>query len=152
MQSTLFDLDSFSGKTCLEFSAPKTTPMGASSLPLWALMAPLNLKTGSGPVQVWHTAQMDDAPGVFSMLNSSEWPNDAAVCSLSDVLETGPIPEKYFLSARACSGILRRAAKRGKELPPQLRAALESVSCTRACQPIGGGREPGLENPRSRNQ
>jgi hypothetical protein len=36
-------------------------------------------------------------------------------------------PEKYFLSAKACAGILRRAEKRGKELPTMLREALEEV-------------------------
>jgi hypothetical protein len=53
-----------------------------------------------------------------------EFPKDAAVCSLSDVLETGAVPQRYFLSATACKGILRRAEKRGKALPPSLAAAL----------------------------
>ncbi len=68
-------------------------------------------------------------------LSLSEWtaipersPRDAGVCSLSDILETGPVPQRYFLSARACRGILRRAAKRGKALPELLKAALESVA------------------------
>jgi hypothetical protein len=47
---------------------------------------------------------------------------------LSDVLETGALPEKYSLSPRACSGILRRAERRGKELPPMLKKALEAVA------------------------
>jgi hypothetical protein len=58
-------------------------------------------------------------------LNTLEWPSDAAVCSLSDVLETGAVPQRYFLSATACRGILRRAEKRGKQLPQSLQAALE---------------------------
>ncbi|ORT99059.1 hypothetical protein D081_2238 [Anaerovibrio sp. JC8] len=33
--------------------------------------------------------------------------------------------EKYYLSQRACQGILRRAAARGKELPQVLKLALE---------------------------
>lgn len=61
-------------------------------------------------------------------LNTSEFPNDAAVCSLSDILETGDVPQRYFLSAKACAGILRRAEKRGKDLPSQLRRALEQVA------------------------
>lgn len=61
-------------------------------------------------------------------LNTSEFPSDAAVCSLSDILETGDVPRRYFLSGRACRGILRRAAKRGKELPTQLRRTLEQVA------------------------
>ena len=61
-------------------------------------------------------------------LSSSEWPSDAAVCSLSDILETGTVPQRFFLSATACRGILRRADKRGKELPEALRLALEQVA------------------------
>jgi hypothetical protein len=48
------------------------------------------------------------------------------VCSLSDILETGDVPQRFFLSAKACSGILRRAAKRGKSLPRSLAAALRA--------------------------
>jgi hypothetical protein len=38
------------------------------------------------------------------------------------------VPAKYSLSARAASGILRRAEKRGRVLPEHLAAALESVA------------------------
>lgn len=62
------------------------------------------------------------------MLNTSAWPNDANVCFLSSVLEMGLIPQKFFLSAAACMGILRRAEKRGKSLPSLLQMALEAVS------------------------
>lgn len=34
-------------------------------------------------------------------------------------------PEKYYLSQKACLGILRRASARGKELPELLKIALE---------------------------
>ena len=61
-------------------------------------------------------------------LSSSEWPSDAAVCSLSDTLETGDVPQRFYLSATACRGILRRAEKRGKELPEPLRLALEAAA------------------------
>ena len=37
------------------------------------------------------------------------------------------MPEKYYLSSRACEGILRRAQRRGKELPPMLKEAWEEV-------------------------
>ena len=74
----------------------------------------------------WRTAGMGSDTGCLT-LNISEWPSDAAVCSLSDVLEIGDVPQRYFLSATACQGILRRAEKRGKSLPPSLQAALESV-------------------------
>jgi hypothetical protein len=54
--------------------------------------------------------------------------NDAAVCSLSDILETGGVPQRFSLTAKACAGILRRAEKRGKSLPPQLAHALQAVA------------------------
>ncbi len=56
---------------------------------------------------------------------------DAAfsVCSLSSILEPHAAP-KYYLSPAACSGILRRAKKRGRELPEHLLAALEAVAAT----------------------
>jgi hypothetical protein len=54
--------------------------------------------------------------------------SDDAVCSLSDILETGDVPQRYYLTAKACQGILRRAEKRGKDLPPQLAHALQAVA------------------------
>jgi hypothetical protein len=70
----------------------------------------------------------DKSRGGPLMPNTSDWPNDAAVCSLSQVLERGSIPHRFFLSSKACAGILRRAEKRGKELPTQLRLALQAVA------------------------
>jgi hypothetical protein len=67
------------------------------------------------------------SPTEFLTLNISEWPKDAAVCSLSDTLETGDVPQRHFLSATACAGILRRAEKRGKKLPVMLQSALQRV-------------------------
>ena len=75
----------------------------------------------------WQNSGMGSPTG-FLTLNTSEWPSDAAVCSLSDVLETGPVPPRFFLSQKACQGILRRAEKRGKKLPEPLRHALEAVA------------------------
>lgn len=57
----------------------------------------------------------------------SEFPSAAAASSLLDIIETGALPLKYFLSPKACAGILRRAEKRGKQLPAELYMALKSV-------------------------
>jgi hypothetical protein len=66
-----------------------------------------------------------DSHGAFLMLSSSEWPSDAAVSFLSDVLETDTERlARYSLSQRSCQGILRRAEERGRSLPPELDAAL----------------------------
>ena len=75
----------------------------------------------------WASSGMG-SPTEFWTLNTSAWPSDASVCSLSDVLEAGDVPPQYYLSARACAGILRRAAKRGKVLPPALQASLTLVA------------------------
>ena len=78
--------------------------------------------------QGWQTSGMGGPTG-FLTLNTSEWPNDAVVCSLSDALEMpGPHLERYTLSKRASQGILRRAEKRGRELPKALYHALSAVS------------------------
>ena len=57
-------------------------------------------------------------------LSTSEFPSDGVASSLSDVLETGDLPQRFYLSPTACAGILRRAEGRGKELPEQLARAL----------------------------
>jgi integrase len=68
------------------------------------------------------------SPGEALTLNTSVWRSGASVCSLSRILETGPVPQRYFLTAKACRGILRRAEKRGRELPELLRLALEKAA------------------------
>jgi hypothetical protein len=77
--------------------------------------------------QRWGNSGMGSPTG-FLTLNTSEWPKDAEESLLSDTLETGDLPERYYLSAKACQGILRRAEKRGKQLPQMLKEALEAVA------------------------
>jgi len=74
----------------------------------------------------WSNSGMACAGG-FLTLSMMEYHSGAAVCSLSEVLETD-VPRKYYLSAKAARGILRRAEKRGKELPEMLRCALLQVA------------------------
>jgi hypothetical protein len=40
------------------------------------------------------------------------------------------VPQRFFLSQRACAGILRRASDRGKKLPEPLEKALAAVAGT----------------------
>jgi hypothetical protein len=63
-------------------------------------------------------------------LSTSEFPSDGAASSLSDILETGDVPSRFYLSGRACRGILRRAERRGRALPSALRRALETTGDT----------------------
>ena len=83
----------------------------------------LDLRMGSGQKQVL-SPEMDGAlHGELSMLNFGECPSVAVESRLSWILEDN-VPEKYYLSARACQGILTRASRRGKALPEILRVAL----------------------------
>jgi hypothetical protein len=75
----------------------------------------------------WQNAGMV-SPTESWTLSISEFPSGAAACSLSDILEIGDLPQRYFLSAKACKGILRRAEKRGKELPEPLMLALKAAA------------------------
>ncbi len=77
------------------------------------------------------------SPAELLTLNTCEWTgldglslSDEGVSSLSAILEIGAVPPRYYLSPRACRGILRRAEKRGKELPAALRQALEAATRT----------------------
>jgi hypothetical protein len=74
------------------------------------------------------------SPTEFLTLNSVEHMStlepslsEGGVCSLSDVLETGEVQPQFYLTPKACAGILRRAEARGKKLPEQLERALASV-------------------------
>lgn len=67
-----------------------------------------------------------ESDGEFWTRSSSEWPSAGGVSLLSGCLETSQGLAKYSLSPKACSGILRRASKRGKPLPPMLEAALRA--------------------------
>ena len=62
--------------------------------------------------------------GGASTLNTGVSPKDAKESSLSQILQADP-PLKYYLSPKACLGILRRAFERGKELPKKLERALK---------------------------
>ena len=56
--------------------------------------------------------------------NTGACPSAERASSLWQILEGRP-PPKYFLSQRACRGILLRAEKRGKPLPSKLEWALQ---------------------------
>ena len=65
--------------------------------------------------------------GGASTLNTGVCPRVVRGSSLWQILEPHP-QRKYYLSRKACLGILRRARKRGKELPATLKLALEMQS------------------------
>lgn len=63
--------------------------------------------------------------GGSSIVNTGPAPPSGAAGSiLWSILEEKPHP-KYYLTRKACLGIIRRASERGKPLPEQLQIALE---------------------------
>ena len=128
-QISIFDLDLQFGKTFPEPSVVTKEKIseqsskkqrGLQTKPLQFL----DLRRTNGILQEPSWEKVGQLPGESWMLNSGESPSVAVESSLSQILEDNP-HQKYFLSDRACLGILRRAQKRGKELPAMLKDALE---------------------------
>jgi hypothetical protein len=117
--STLFDPDGFSSRTFRVSSLARAVGTSESCLERWPT---------SGTA--WD--------GGFSTAVSSECRSADGVCSssepaLTEILQPPQdVPAKYSLSARAAQGILRRAHKRGRELPTHLRSALSAVAASQA--------------------
>lgn len=106
--------------TKVKISEPSWKNWPASRNPVFQS---LDLRTENGQKQDL-SQEMDGAlRGELSTLNFGASPSVAVESRLSWILE-GNVPEKYYLSARACQGILNRASRRGKELPEILKTAL----------------------------
>ncbi len=133
-QVCLFDLDSCAGKMSPARSragTPRVRTSGSSSKKSSELssvpFASLDLTPGAGNLlDEFYWEILSPWHGGASILNTGLAPrNEENVYSLSQILEEDPHP-KYYLTRKACLGILRRSAERGKELPAQLKEALEA--------------------------
>ena len=133
-QMSIMDLDPdlWFGKTSPEHSAAtkektskRSSQKSSKSLSRNAPMC-LCLKKESGPKPGAYTMNWGGGQllGEYTMHSFGESPKEENASRLSQILEECA-PPKYYLSAKACEGILRRAARRGKELPSELREALE---------------------------
>lgn len=80
--------------------------------------------SGGNGFVFWPTSTDSPLRNCCLTLNIGETPRNPNPTKLSQILAEAD--EKYQLSAKACQGILNRAARRGKELPPELKAALEA--------------------------
>ena len=119
--------DTQSGKMFLEHSPPTKEKTSGQSSKVSArskavkLML-LNLRSGTMPEKFWE--MISQSHGGYLTLNTGEFPREENASTLSQIL-MAQVPEKYYLSQKACQGILRRASERGKQLPDVLRKALE---------------------------
>lgn len=82
------------------------------------------LDLADGRTPEWSEGGQPTFHGVSWMPSIGEYPSEERESTLWEIIKTD-VPLKYYLSPKACSGILRRAAKRGKELPKPLKEALE---------------------------
>ena len=82
----------------------------------------LRITDGQSQTYIWETdgAWLTE----FSMLNTGVSPSEEQESTLSQIL-MADVPQKYYLSQKACLGILRRASERGKKLPEVLELALK---------------------------
>ena len=142
-QMSLFDPDFVSTKMCQEPSLqtavrtlePSSKKPQKSQTPKFLY---LDLRKGNGLQQgaLWETGTA--SLGEPSTLSISECPSVAVESHLSQILEAHPHP-KYSLSPTACLGILNRAERRGKQLPPMLKEALIRQSVSKNEQDVRGG-------------
>ena len=118
------------GKTCPE---PFQATTERTSEPCWKNLPALHNQTfqfldlrvgGADGAKLEQSPETDGLwHGDSLMLNIGECPSAENESLLSQILEAD-VPEKYYLSARACHGILTRASRRGKKLPELLETAL----------------------------
>lgn len=134
-QGCLFDREYLYGKTSPEHSHRAIHPVRTSGSSLkrslkyvYPMYMYLDLREGSSNLLGGYEWEIRSPwLGEHSMLNTGESPRDAVESSLSEILEDSPHP-KYYLSPKACRGILRRAQERGKPLPKRLEYALLAQS------------------------
>ena len=145
-QVSLFDQDSWCGKTSREpspvtkgkTSKPSSRKSSASKNRILPMC--LCLTRGNGQSPDASTMRWEDGAllGEYTMHSFGESPNEENASLLSQILEDSA-PPKYSLSAKACLGILRRAERRGKELPAELKLALLRQSRSKNEQESQGG-------------
>lgn len=117
------------GKTCQELLVPteeKTSEPCWKSLPAWngQTLLFLDLRGGADGAKRERSLEMDGLwLGDSLTANIGECPREENESLLSWILQADA-PERYYLSAKACKGILTRASRRGKKLPELLRTAL----------------------------
>lgn len=107
-------------------TAEKTSAPCWKNLPAWnnQTLQFLDLRGGADGAKPEQLPEMDGPwLGDSSTLNIGECPREENVSLLSWILQVD-VPEKYYLSAKACRGILTRASRRGKKLQELLETAL----------------------------
>jgi hypothetical protein len=127
-------------------ASPENAPASPSpSLALWSDtdLPPSSSRTfrASSPVMAaailghssvrWANSGMGGPTGFLTLATSecrsADGECSSSVSTLASILQES-VPQRFFLSARAAAGILRRASRRGRELPSALESALLTLS------------------------
>lgn len=74
-------------------------------------------------MQDWLEADDAMLHGEASMLNVTSH-NEGNESSLSAILQKTGVHPKYFLSKKACKGILKRSKKKNRPIPPEMKETL----------------------------
>lgn len=94
---------------------------------VWA--TPPSFTQDDGAVKVWTFDKKSMPRSLAGRINVEEWPNDASVKNLTEILQPmSEVDNRFILSPKACAGALRRAVKRGKTIPPKLKEAMEYMA------------------------
>lgn len=129
-QMSIFDLGLCSGRTSREpcqaepqkertsESSSKKQPKSQMKLPLY-----LDLRKENGRIADASWEMGGALLGQYGMHSFTESHNGVGESRLSAILQAN-VPERYYLSQKACLGILKRALRRGKQLPRILEMAL----------------------------
>ena len=131
-QASLFDQDFYAGKMSQGHS-PVDSPKAKISVSFSKKLSELSsipylfldLSEGVGNLlgeSYWEI--LSPWRGDAWTLNTGVCPREGKESSLWQILEEQP-HSKYYLTKKACLGILRRSMERGKELPLRLKEALE---------------------------
>ena len=162
-QISMFDLDLVSGRTCPALSPAGETPKqeksgqaktsGSSSSRFSKLknhtFMLLDLRPGAGNMLGPYWEYDPVWPGSFGTLNTSECPSDVVVSFLWQILQA-IVPSRYYLSQKACKGILRRSTGRSKSLPEELDRVLRIQA--KLILPDGVGAKPESHHINQRNE
>lgn len=118
------NLDSFTS-LCASFEDVLHEPLSSKTCTAFSLAT--EDETSQSYSRRWTNSGMV-SHGVCLTVKTSESPSNVVESTLLPCIETGAVPDKYFLSQNAATGILRRVDRMGRNLPPSFRQSLEILA------------------------
>jgi len=110
-----YALAGWCGKMCVEPCTPTEDGTWEPSSGTWATSAM------GGATECWTL-------GTSESLNPAD--ESFSWASIETVLETGDIPQRFYMTPKACAGMERRNLRRGMKLSDALHRAVQSLAAT----------------------